>query len=674
MLKYDNTVSSQVDGKPIYGAQVSVYTADTDTPSLATIFADEAGTTPLSQPILTDQLGYFAFYIGDGKYNIRVMTGAVEISRTNITMVDTLQLKQRALIVPVNEDGGTLPPADQRQGKLLGFDNGGNPTMAVPNSFEGPTGPANSTYTTLAGLKAAAVSNASYIFAPPSGSDGGAAAGTFLYQTAGAPYTADGVNIIKLDAVPLTTGALVRQGATGVNFDGRSTDAKLRETVSVKDARFAGGAKGNSAADDTAAFLACASYCEANGARMFVPCGTYKLTDTIPMRQSFSIVGEGTEKTIINMVSSTVKPVFDLAPANNVVILGARISDLQIRCSGGSAVCDGITIASAPTNSTIRQCQFDNLWIRDCRRGVAMAGVIYRNFFTNITVQGTSDIGVYSDEGFVDVTYNTFAQIEVTNVANGAWAYYIRSSYSTFDTMTSDGVAYFSSPAGVIRNYTTETVQATSFPAAAGNAVVTINQVQLLDNFTIRGVDPAKRSVALRIAGTSVINAMRMVGPHPVNALLLDGGSSGVVNTLQVDSTINQIKQTHSDDILNNWIFNACFQVTKRSMRYAEGSWTPTFTGWTTAPTVNAATYERIGNRVSVVLLAQGGVADPGAGIGGLPFQSATMSGGVAVFSTSDPTKRIANGGLGASASIVGGFGAVSMAGVYWNMSLEYRA
>jgi len=82
----------------------------------------------------------------------------------------------------------------------------------------GDTGPANSTYTTLAGLKAAAASNASYIFAPPSGSDGGAAAGTFLYQTAGAPYTADGVNIIKLDAVPLTTGALVRQSARSLSY------------------------------------------------------------------------------------------------------------------------------------------------------------------------------------------------------------------------------------------------------------------------------------------------------------------------------------------------------------------------------------------------------------------------------------------------------------------------
>ncbi|GAM01735.1 glycosyl hydrolase family 28-related protein [Sphingomonas parapaucimobilis] len=204
MLKYDNTVSSQVDGKPIYGAQVTVYTADTDTPALATIFADEAGTTPLSQPILTDQLGYFAFYIGDGKYNIRVMTGAVEISRTNITMVDTLQLKQRALIVPVNEDGGTLPPADQRQNKLLGFDSGGNPTMAVPNSFEGPTGPANSTYPSLPAFKAADPTNASFIRADTTNPS--------TYTLVQGDFSADvnDVDVVALNNIPASQAAAVQ--------------------------------------------------------------------------------------------------------------------------------------------------------------------------------------------------------------------------------------------------------------------------------------------------------------------------------------------------------------------------------------------------------------------------------------------------------------------------------
>lgn len=109
-------------------------------------------------------------------------------------------------VVLKDQDGVTLNEVDPYRPGVAG------------EGEKGDTGPANSTYTTLAGLKAAAVSNASYIFAPPSGSDGGAAAGTFLYQTAGAPYTADGVNVIKLDAVPLSTGALVRQGAQSLAY------------------------------------------------------------------------------------------------------------------------------------------------------------------------------------------------------------------------------------------------------------------------------------------------------------------------------------------------------------------------------------------------------------------------------------------------------------------------
>lgn len=157
MLKYDNTVSSTATGQPIYGAQVAVYEVDANNNNgaQAAIYADEAGTMPLSQPILTDQAGYFAFYIGDGKYNISVMTGTVEISRTNITMVDSLQLKQRALLVPVNEDSGTLPPAGARAGMLLGFDPAdGSPTALAPNSFPGPTGPADNTYTSYAAMQA----------------------------------------------------------------------------------------------------------------------------------------------------------------------------------------------------------------------------------------------------------------------------------------------------------------------------------------------------------------------------------------------------------------------------------------------------------------------------------------------------------------------------------------
>lgn len=215
MLKYDNTVSSTVDGKPIYGAQVTIFTADEPSnPQVATIYSDEAGTIPLSQPILTDQLGYFAFYIGDGKYDIRVMTGAVEISRTNITMVDTLSLKQRALVVPVNEDSGTLPPAGERAGKLLGFDSEGAPSMAVPNSFEGPPGPAGNVAATLAQLKSAPTTNGTMI---ASYDDSGSTMTWTLgnYSTLSAQRPQD---YVQADGIPLTTGAWVRQGSASIAY------------------------------------------------------------------------------------------------------------------------------------------------------------------------------------------------------------------------------------------------------------------------------------------------------------------------------------------------------------------------------------------------------------------------------------------------------------------------
>lgn len=220
MIKYGDTISSQTTGQPIYGAQVTVLNAQG---LQATIYSDEAGTIPLSQPILTDQSGYFSFYIDDGRYNVVVMAGQAEIARTNITMVDTLGIKQRALLVPVNEDGGTIAPADARKGMVLAFDAvTGAPSAVLPNEFAGPTGPANSTYTSLAALKAAPQSNRSYILA-----DGTNSPVTYAYVAGDFTGRADDVNVVKLDAVPLTTGALVRQGVDAI----AKTDSPYRENL-----------------------------------------------------------------------------------------------------------------------------------------------------------------------------------------------------------------------------------------------------------------------------------------------------------------------------------------------------------------------------------------------------------------------------------------------------------
>lgn len=448
---------------------------------------------------------------------------------------------------------------------------------------------------------------------------------------------ADGDAVVALDNVALSSGALVRQSSDDITFDARRNARQRMELdVFVTDTRFAGGAVGNALADDTAAFLACAAFCEAIGGRMRIPCGTYKLTDTIPMRRSFSVVGDGTEQTILNMVSDTIKPVFEIKPSNNVIILGIRFSDMQIRCNGGSERCEGIIARTAPTNSTIRQCHFDNLWIRDTRRGLWLSGVVYRNFFTNITVQGASDHGIYADVGFVDVTYNTFYQIEVTNVANGAYAYYIRSSNSSFDMLTSDGVAYFSSPGGTLSNYKLETLQADVFPEAMGPAALKLNQMQIVKGATCIGVTPAKRTHFMWVIGReTTITGTRFTPPQPLNPFFLEPGSTGVIGPTYMEGTLSAdpavrtkrlIEDSHTDEVMNGWTFHNATDITRRSTVNRRGSWTPSFsTEWTVVPSEVSATYRCDGSKVMHIVTGRGGKCTAGARIGGAPVMHNTV-------------------------------------------------
>jgi len=84
----------------------------------------------------------------------------------------------------------------------------------------GPTGPANSTYATLAAMKSAPVSNRTYNLAASSGSDGGYINGPFTYRSGNFTGRPD---VVQLNDVPITVGALVRPDAnTSLYGDGRT--------------------------------------------------------------------------------------------------------------------------------------------------------------------------------------------------------------------------------------------------------------------------------------------------------------------------------------------------------------------------------------------------------------------------------------------------------------------
>lgn len=75
---------------PVSGTGVTVHLAGTQT--LAALFSDD-GITPTTNPVTTDSLGRFAFYVADGKYDLTISGGRISspYTQSNVLIVDPLE-------------------------------------------------------------------------------------------------------------------------------------------------------------------------------------------------------------------------------------------------------------------------------------------------------------------------------------------------------------------------------------------------------------------------------------------------------------------------------------------------------------------------------------------------------------------------------------------------------
>jgi hypothetical protein len=106
---------------------------------------------------------------------------------------------------------------------------------------------------------------------------------------------------------------------------------------------------------------------------------------------------------------------------------------------------------------------------------------------------------------------------------------------------------------------------------------------------------------------------------------------------------------------------------------YEEGTWTPNFSAWTTAPTVNAtyARYTKIGRQVTITLLANNGNAgSTGQIISGLPFASNSVA--VASFRDASGSNVTSFGVVDIGTGEITSTLAVNFTGLFWAMSATY--
>jgi hypothetical protein len=240
-----------------------------------------------------------------------------------------------------------LPAAASRAGKYLQFDStgavgvtpGGASSSLSRQQF---TGDGSTTAFTLSAAPDASGNGLQiYIDGVYQESTTYSVSGSTLTFTEAPPLNS-GIEVVKLQAEELgsTTSNLITYTPAGTGAVDTTVQAKLRESVSVKDF----GAVGDGVTDDTAAIQAAINV----AAKIIVPAGTYKVTNTLALKDNTTFQGDGVGLTIINYGSSA-------ALSDGAIILldgadNAYVSDLSMTHTLSASGVSGIKVIGASYN------------------------------------------------------------------------------------------------------------------------------------------------------------------------------------------------------------------------------------------------------------------------------------------------------------------------------------
>jgi len=273
------------------------------------------------------------------------------------------------------------------------------------------------------------------------------------------------------------------------------------------------------------------------------------------------------------------------------------------------------------------------------------------------------------------ILYNTFENLEVTNVADNAYALYCDTASGHWHNITADGCCYFAGAYTVIDGLAIETINATTPPSTKA---IQCSQIMSLSNVALVSVANSKCQYGIDyFAPTVNINNVRVpdagAGNQPNRILYLYDGQKGVISNFQLDrAVVDKMEVYMPASAFNGFVFTNCSSITTNTFVYQTGTWTPTFsTNWTTQPTLVSAQYTKIGRQVTVTVYATNGVTTAAAVITGLPFTSNSTQGAGAFGGCSDTTKVI-TGSVVVSSTQIQNIPALTLTSNYWQITATY--
>lgn len=438
--------------RPIPNVAVDVLTGDG---TLADLVDNEGD--PLPNPLKTDEYGQLIFNAPDAVY--------------------TLQYRF----------GGALRRIDNR-------------IVGDPAEFRGSAGLAANTFSDLSLFRAASTTQFKVANLSLSPSVPGTPDGQFYFETAGAPYTADNVNVIKADDTPLSTGAWVRQGADKVAFKARAAAIartagdKLSDVIAATDY----GTAADGVADDAAKLQQMLD--DGAGGLVTLPQrnAVYKITSTLTVPADTEIDGQGS-MIVSTMTTATDALVFtNGGGARNLTLVGPYPTGGTYTANNNGIACRGTNNApAAPT--FVRAPKLENVEVY----GFGYAGIrlryVERQTSSNVTVRNCGYAGI-AGVSCNDVWVNGYT---VRNIAPGVSldAYGVFFDRDENGTLTADPTSFRCGAT----NVNISGVRA----GGNGQGVDTHGGVEIYYEGTVNDCDVAGAFTASNVGGVATIGPKR---------------------------------------------------------------------------------------------------------------------------------------------------------------------